>query len=262
MDRRRREDDVESEDGFEGSPRVDDTEAKTPPRFWLVGLVMLGLIVVVIGGAFLLNERFRPRVGIEPAPSVAAPRATARVPAVAIPTVVSPSAALAPTATIAQTSPTVTAIAASTPFTGAIPTADPTQSEALKKEVEQAFQRYLQVYSDAVWNLDASHLQDVLDGQALILVTDEVNQLKSSGRPVKIIEDDRQTAVVRAFNTTATLVDEYTSRSVYADPKTRLLLPRDNPPLRVRQSYEFRKMDGVWKIVDGTREELGEARTP
>ena len=46
--------------------------------------------------------------------------------------------------------------------------------------------------------------------------------------------------------------------NIYIDPGTMQPLPRTGPPTRVRQSYELRKFNGVWKIVDGTRENLGE----
>ena len=264
MSGKRKEENVGSEDALRDSPRETEAEGQGRPRYWLIGGVMLGLIAALIAGAFLLNERFRPRVGIEPAPSVVVARATPGGPAAAVPLVVLPSATVPPTAAAAPT-PTVTTGPTAGTVAGAVTSPSPartTPGETPAQEVEQAYQKYLQIYSDAVWNLDTRLLGEVLDGQALTLVTDEVNQLKSSGRPVKVIEDDRQTVVVRASDTTATLVDEYTSRSVYANPKTRQLLPRDTPPVRVRQSYEFRKTVGVWKIVDGTREVLGEVGKP
>jgi hypothetical protein len=127
------------------------------------------------------------------------------------------------------------------------------------REVEAAYGRFLQVYGDAAMNLDTAHLNEVLDGQALQWVTEEINGLKAGGRPVKIIVDNHQIAFGPVSDNSATLIDEYLSRSVYADPVTKEPLPRTGPPNRVRQSYEFRKIGGVWKIVDGSREDLGEA---
>nr|MDA8218666.1 hypothetical protein [Dehalococcoidales bacterium] len=128
----------------------------------------------------------------------------------------------------------------------------------LELEIEAAYEDYLRVYSEAVLNLDTSHLNEVLAGQALQLVTDEVNGLVAGGRPVKIIEDERMVALGGVTETSATVVDEYVSRSVYVDPSTKQPLPRTGPPMRVRQSYELRKVNGAWKIIDGTRETLGE----
>lgn len=209
--------------------RRGETSAQRP--FWVVGLPLLGLLLVILTGAFALNRQFQPRVGIEPIPTAAAtPRPTAQ-------------ALLVATATISA--PTVTVVSSQ------LPTQTPTQ-----REVEAAYQKYLDVYAQAVADLDTSHLTDVLDGQALQWVTDEVNDLKAQGRPVKVIEDERLLLFGRTTDTSATLVDEYISRSVYVDPATKQPLSRSTPPTRVRQSYEFRKIGGVWKIVDGTRETL------
>lgn len=129
----------------------------------------------------------------------------------------------------------------------------------LEREIEDAYYRYLQVYSDAVLNLDTSRLSEVLDGEALRSVAEEVDDRKASGRPLKVIEDDRLIAFGPVTETQASLIDEYTSRSVVVDANTKQPLPRTSPPTRIRQTYVFRKLDGTWKIVDGTREILGEA---
>lgn len=218
-----------------------DEQAEMAPQrpFWLVGLALLGLIVVILVGGFALTRRFQPRIGIEPAAAVTAlPRPTgqARVAAGTAPPATSASAA---TATVDIRGLRL----AQTP---------------IERDVQAAYQKYLEVYAEAVANLDTSHLSEVLSGQALQWVTDEVNDLKAQGRSVKVIEDDRVILFGRTTETSATLVDEYTSRSVYVDPKTKQPLPRSGPSTSVRQSYEFRKIDGVWKIVDGTRETLNE----
>ena len=209
-------------------------QRETPPQrpFWAVGLPLLGLVLVILAGAFALNRRFQPPVNIEPAPTDSTnPRPTVQ-------------ARVAATANVPA--PTVTVDVRSQ-----LPTQTPVQ-----REVEAAYQKYLDVYAQAVADLDTSHLTDVLDGQALQWVTAEVNDLKAQGRPVKVIEDNRILLFGRTTDTSATLVDEYTSRSVYVDPATKQPLTRSTPPTRVRQSYEFRKVGGVWKIVDGTRETL------
>ncbi len=209
-------------------------QSAAPPQrpFWVAGLGLLGLVLVILAAAFALNRQFQPPVNIEPAPTASTlPRPTAQALVVA---------------TAAIPAPTGTADARSQ-----LPTQTPVQ-----REVEAAYQRYLDVYAQAVANLDTSHLADVLDGQALQWVTDEVNDLKAQGRPVKVIEDERILLFGRTTDTSATLVDEYTSRSVYMDPATKQPLTRSTPPTRVRQSYEFRKVGGAWKIVDGTRETL------
>ncbi|MHB0929244.1 MAG: hypothetical protein ACYC3W_10170 [Candidatus Nanopelagicales bacterium] len=218
--------------------------------YWIVGLALLGLVVVLLAGAFLLDKQLRPRVGIESPPVVAT---TAK------PT--SPPQAIAPPTVRPTPEPTATATPAAL---GAAPTTTEgpgglrMATSPLEREIEAAYENYLRVYSEAVLNLDTSHLSEVLAGRALQLVTEEVDDLKARGRPGKIIEDERVVAFGRVTETSATVVDEYVSHSVYVDPNTKEPLPRSGPPIRVRQSYELRKVNGVWKIVDGTRETLGE----
>lgn len=205
--------------------------------YWMIALALLGLVLAVLAGAFLLERRARPRVGIEPTADVTmVTQATAAPVEEHSPTA---AAGIVPTTAAASASP-------------GLRTADP----AAEREIEEAYRMYLRIYSDAVLNLDTSRLHEVLDGRALQLVTDEVNELKARGRPVKIIEDERTIAFARVTEAGATLVDEYTSRSVYVDPRTLQPLPRTGPPARIRQSYELQKVAGVWKIIDGTREAL------
>lgn len=203
----------------------------TPPSglpYRWVGLALLGLLGVVLVGGLWLSRQVRPAVGLQPVTPAA------------------PLVASAPAATVRGTS--------ARPVT--TPTAGTSSANSPQQEVEAAVQKYLQVYSDAVANLDTSHLAEALSGPALTLVTDEVNELKAAGRPGRIIEDDRTLIVTRVGTDAASVLDEYTSKSVYIDPKTGQPVPRSGPPVRVRQTYELRKLAGVWKIVDGTREEL------
>jgi len=231
----------------EGTKETNSDAGPDPERrrpFWVVGLALLGLVVAMLGGAFLLDRQLRSGVGIEP---------------------VATTGAATPTLASGRTRPPTeqpTAPAGQVPAAAATPIETMAgvrvASSPLEREVDAAFQRYLQVYGQAVWELDASHLHEVLAGQALLWVTNEVNQLKAEGRPVKIIEEERKVALARVTETSATVVDDYVSRSVYVDPQTKQPLPRTKPPTRVRQSYELRKIDGIWKIVDGTREVLSE----
>src|SRR5579885_3093833 len=64
---------------------------------------------------------------------------------------------------------------------GAAPTAAATlpgvrvATSPLEREIEDAYYRSLQVYSDALLNLDTSRLSEVLDGEALRSVAEEVD---------------------------------------------------------------------------------------
>lgn len=209
--------------------------AVTGRNYLVIGAALFVLVALLGLGAWALNDRLRPPTGLTPLATATVAPATA----------VSAAAVSSPTAQAGVATPTLPIAVAAAP-------------EA--KEVEAAFQKYLQIYSDAVYNLDTSRLPEVLDGKALQLVTQEVNDLKAKGWPAKVIEEDRGMAFGNIGPDHVTLIDIYISKSVYVDPKTKELLPRTDPPIRVQQSYEFRKINGVWKIVDGTRKVLGEVR--
>ena len=238
-----------SPDEIRPESTVSPDAAPERPRYWIVGLALLALVLAVLAGAVLLDRRARPHVGIDPTAAITAAAQATRGPVAER----SPTMPVGAVPTAAGASPTPSATAS--------PSGPSAASSPTERQIEEAYRTYLRIYSDAVLNLDTSRLSEVLDGRALQLVTDEVNELKSRGRPVKIVEDERTIAFARVTETSATLVDEYTSRSVYVDPRTMQPLPRTGPPTRVRQSYEFRRVGGVWKIVDGTREVLtGDSR--
>src|SRR5207253_2024779 len=82
----------------------------------------------------------------------------------------------------------------------------------LESEIEAAYRNYLVVYSKALRDLDASHLNDVLDGRALQLATAEVEGLKSQHRQVAIAEDDQGLGLSAVTETSATVINQYVSR--------------------------------------------------
>jgi hypothetical protein len=224
----------------EGAVNVESTAE--PPRrpFWVVGMALLAAVLAVLVGSYLMGARLRPRIGTDPAPTA---------PAVAAPTA-------APTAVAGAATPQPS----SAPTPSGLPPGIGVASSPTERAVGEAHERYLRIYSEAVLNLDTAHLHEVLAGEALQSVTDEVNDLKRQGRPVRINESDRLVALTDVTETSALLMEVFTSRSVYVNPATGQPYPRTGPPERISQSYTFQKVDGVWKIVDWSQQSLGEAR--
>jgi len=204
----------------------------TRTGFWRVALPLFAFVVLVLVGGYLLTTR-------------------AHQPLITTSSSARPS----------QTAQAATAASRATSLAANSPDAQKA-AETPEQQIRSAYQKYLDVYSQAVFNLDGSHLAEVLDGKALTLVTDEVNGLKSQGRPVQIVEDQRFIALSDVTMQSATLVDEYTSRSVYIDPSTHQPLPRTGPPTHVRQSYVFQNENGIWKIVDGNRQTVSSSAQP
>src|SRR5579883_228391 len=125
-------------------------ENPTGRPYWPIALALLVGVAVLVTAGVMLSSRFRTPVGVQPAPSIS----------VAIPKSAGIPASTA--ATAQQLSSAQSALGAATP----------------RQQIEATYLRYWQIYSDAVLNLDASHLSDVLAGKALQLVTDEVGGLK------------------------------------------------------------------------------------
>ncbi len=211
--------------------------AVTGRNYLVIGAALFVLVALLGIGAWALNDRLRPPTGVTPLATATVASATA--------TASAPVAAASPAATSVVATPTLPVPVATAP-------------EA--KQVEAAFAKYLQIYSDAVYNLDTSRLPEVLDGKALQLVTDEVNGLKSRGQRARIIEEDRGLAFASITPTSVTLIDFYTNKSVLVDPQTGKDIPRTAPPTKVQQTYQFRKIGDTWKIVDGTRRVLNEGQ--
>jgi hypothetical protein len=216
-------------------------EVSTAPRrpYWAVGLVLLAVVIAVLAAAFLLDRQLRPRVGIE---------ATATTPALAQAST-SPTAAPSPTAPAAAT---LTAQAAAVPTVVASPTGLPVASSPLEREIEQAYLKYWDIRSEALYNLDPRRLPEVMAGAELEREQQQVSELKAQGRAVKT-DVEHRIAFVRVGEANAELYDEYVNRSYLIDAQTKQAIRTPGPGGTAKVSYRLQKIDGVWKVVDGQR---------
>jgi hypothetical protein len=233
--------------GTDETPNEVPAGATGPPRpFWLVWLILFGLVVVLLGGAFLLDARLRPRVGTEP-------------PATTISAVISrPTPMLVPSATASTVGGTPVATSVPTPSTpsvGGIAQLTPGvrfASSPLEQDIEAAYLHYWQVYRDAAATDDVSPLPEVLNGDALQWTIDDFNQWKTQGRGVDV--QVKHEYVLRDVTSDhAEVDDQYTDASRWIDLKTGQRLARQGPPQTVTQTFLLERTDGTWKIYSGTR---------
>lgn len=233
-----------------------------PPRPFLpVALALVAVVVVVLAGAFLLERQLRRPVGVEPAPPVAAkeqPTAVARVaPTIAVPTAV-PTAAAAPTATPVPTLAAVPTFApavagASVPSQGA---ASPTVPRAadlltpLHREIIDAYFRYWDVRGRAYYSLDTSQLKDVMAGDELAREEQGVRELAAQGRAARF-DIEHNFRIVSVTADEALINDEYVNRSLFLDAATKREMPTKQTPPVEKVSFEMKRINGVWKVVDG-----------
>ncbi len=214
------------------SSRGADPERRRP--FWVVGLALLGLVVVMLVGAFLLDRQLRPDVGIGPAAAVpVAGEATE-----------TPQPGLLPTSPAAGIS---TPVATMAPAGGAVAT--PSRAE----EVEQAYLKYWEVYSEAMYTLSTSRLSEVAAGERLGQAIVEVEKLKAQGKAAKI-EVEHDFFVFDVTATSAAVHDEYVNNSYAIDPQTKQPVGAPGKSESIVDTYFLERMDGIWKVVRGVRE--------
>ncbi len=144
-----------------------------------------------------------------------------------------------------------TPTAPTTPSTTATASSSPTPS--VEDEVEAAYLNYWDVYSDAVYNLDSSHLSQVMTGPRLDRAIDEVNDLLQQGRAVEI-DVVNSPAVIQVDGSSAVLLDEYENSSRFIDPQTKEPLSSPAEPQTIRDTVTLNLIDGTWKVYDSVRE--------
>jgi hypothetical protein len=129
-----------------------------------------------------------------------------------------------------------------------IPTALPGLDPAMASEVIQAYESYWRVRGQALLDLDATHLNEVMAGDHLEGVTKRIDELRNEGRAIKT-DVQHQYQLISLKNNTAQIVDDYISNSIYVDPITQQ--PLSDPVAdELRVLYQLNKMDGTWKVVD------------
>ncbi|MCA1648224.1 MAG: hypothetical protein LC797_23130, partial [Chloroflexi bacterium] len=135
---------------------------------------ILGVLAVALAIGLFANRYVRPQVGVVPTPT--APAAAAAVPtASATPAPAATPAAGAPTAPTrlvpAADSPTVTPVVATAPstqvFAVVTPSARPTLDPVVVAEVSAAYEQYWRVRTEALLELDKSHLSEIMEGDHL-----------------------------------------------------------------------------------------------
>jgi len=122
----------------------------------------------------------------------------------------------------------------------------------LEREIEAAYLHYWDVLAQAYLDTDTSHLSEVMSDPELSRQEKEIQDLKSQGRAAKLVAEHR-IAFAKVSPESAVIYDEYLNRSVFVDPTTKQERPTSAPPETEKISFEMRKIDGTWRVVDGTR---------
>ena len=224
---------------------------------------------LVAGGLFLLlaalfafglfaNRNLRPQVGIVSTPPPIA-LTTPTAPPVAAPVHVPVSTPTSPatnvSATAAADSPTAIATQAPTqtrvPIAEATPVVQSTVDPALADDIGRAYVSFWRIKSQALLELDPSHLSDVMDGDYLVTTNELIEDLRSEGHAIKT-QVVLNYVVVEADADNATIVDNFDDKRVYVAIGTEDVL---SSPATDKLSivYRLKKFSGTWKVVDSAR---------
>ena len=114
----------------EGAVNAESTAERPRRPFWVVGMALLAAVLAVLVGSYLLGTRLRPRIGTDPAPTA---------PAVAAPTA-------APTAVLARRR----SQPSSAPTPSGLPPGIGVANTPTERAVVAAYEKYLQIYAEAV----------------------------------------------------------------------------------------------------------------
>lgn len=209
------------------TPALPDGERRPRSYVAVAGALLLGL-AVLLGGGFLFDRQFRPRVGIETPDAATGAEATA-----AAPPTTSPTTAIATTAPPPRPTPW--------PRVG---------RTALEREVEEAYTRYWEVRVQAYYTLDTSRLPEVMAGEELRREEEQIRELASQGRAGQLLVEHRIT-FPEVSNDRIVIYDEHVNKSIYLDGATKRELRTSDPPELERVSYELAKVNGQWKVIDG-----------
>ena len=147
-----------------------------------------------------------------------------------------------PTGEPSQTpSPAVTAAAEATP------------TPSLEEEVGEAYLRYWDAYSDALFELDTTLAQGVASDEELDRIREEIDDLRSRGLALKTVVD-HDFVVVEASAESATLLDEIVNNSFFIDAETKEPPQAEGSGEVLRDTFYLEKIDGQWMVVRSTRQ--------
>lgn len=139
--------------------------------------------------------------------------------------------------------------------TATVATATPTATSTPSPEaaVLNAYTRYWQVYSQAIFDLDESHLIEVMTGPRLDRAHDEIRALMAKGQAVKIVVTN-QPQIASIQGDTAVLIDMYQNGSYVIDAGTKQPITGAGTPNVLKDAVTLQRVDGTWKVRDTVRQ--------
>jgi len=115
------------------------------------------------------------------------------------------------------------------------------------QEVEKAYLHYWDVYTQALRDLDQSHLDEALAGSALADTQNEIAKLKKDNTPVRNGVEHNYKVVLKNL-ASANVIDRFRNHLVLFDGSTGI--PKEPDPNKVlNYTYSMERRDNTWKVT-------------
>jgi hypothetical protein len=121
-------------------------------------------------------------------------------------------------------------------------------STNVQVQVEQAYLHAWDVWAEALQELDASRLEEVLTGEALKVVQARLEDQRQKNQPVRLLAEHNY-RIAMIDEVTASVDDRYINHSVRLDPVTLEPIEKD-PNQRIHTSFTMKMVDSTWKIAE------------
>jgi hypothetical protein len=231
-----------------GAPDAEPEAASYIRLPWpIVGAGLFLVLVALLGLGLFANRNLRPQTAAAPTAVLVEPTPTS-LPVVAATLVVTPTSEPRVIATGTVAAATSTPAAAT-----AAPTATPrpTVIPELAAEVGNAYKQYWQVRSEALFDLDSSHLSEVMAGEHLASIENLIEDLRTEGHAIQT-DVNHKYAIIQASLNDAEVADTYTDSSVYVDAQSHAVLSQPANDV-LQEEYRLSRINGGWRVVSLVR---------
>lgn len=134
-------------------------------------------------------------------------------------------------------------------------TTSPSATPSIEDEVIAGYLEYWDVYSDAVFSLNDSGLEEVMTGPQLERTLEEISSLRQQNRAAKIdVEHNFVVLNLDSAAGTAVVRDEYANHSAFVDADTKELIGQPASGEIIKDTYSLTQVDGTWKVEDSVRD--------
>jgi hypothetical protein len=114
--------------------------------------------------------------------------------------------------------------------------------------VERAYLHYWDVYANALFTLDSSHLSEVMSGTELNGRRQQIDELRAQNQAAKIVVEHHY-EIVLLGPTKAGVEDHYVNKSYTIDATSKRPLQSPGAGETEDVAFQLELIDGSWKVV-------------